>query len=650
MQTATQSNLTDLGRFKRAGIASWAQVPLWLPVGYKDYSRISQELDYPLEPKERMCFALTVTSNASVDSYSPPRISFFVSDGIGMRQARLTAFGDTYTWKGMRTGMRICVEGIIEDYKGNMQLNNPILIQQKDAFRVVPKYRGKRGVLAADSIRDKMEWALAHHLNDAVDYIFSHFAGLSATDIENRAGLSHDISTLLRRAHLPDTVAEGDHALSQLSRLSAFLLLHKAEAASRKRPAPRSVVSVDSNLTSKIVSNLPFNLTGDQRKAIADIVGDLESPYPMRRLLSGDVGTGKTYTFLLPALAARECGAKVGILVPNGLLAAQVVREAGELLGGRKPPVALVTSESQPESLEPNPILVGTTALLAYTKKMDWKSTFLICDEQQKFSAAQREALLAEDGNFLEATATCIPRTVAFITHGGQNVSTLMERPFKRDVLSRIVFPERRGDLVNVLRANVDAGGQIAIIYPKVEDDGESMRSATAAHRYWERLYPGRTRLLHGSMSEAIKVETIAAMRAKHCDVLVSTTAIEIGIDMPSLRCLAVADADRFGTSTLHQMRGRVARGGGEGKFFMVLSRQPEEGTLERLRNVEQIDDGFALAEKDMALRGFGDLDEDSERQSGKASSLFFCENPRAVWDTLNAMHVEPGNNNRGGK
>lgn len=642
MQTATQLNSTDLGRFKRAGIVSWAQVPLWLPVGYRDYSRISQELDYPLDPKERMCFALTVMSNATIDSYSPPRASFFVSDGTGKQQAKLTVFGDTYTWKGMRTGMRICVEGVIEDYKGNMQVSNPVLIPQKDAFRIVSKYKGKRGVLAADSIREKMEYALTNHLNSSVEYITSHFNGLSTTDIEKRAGLEYDIATLLRRAHAPDTVAEGAHALSQLSRLSAFWLIHKAEAASRKRPAPSSVVPVDGKLIDKIVGNLPFELTGDQHKAIAEIVSDLESPYPMRRLLSGDVGTGKTYTFLLPALAAREAGVKVGILVPNSLLAAQVVREAGELWVGRKTPVALVTSESQPDSLDGNPILVGTTALLSYTKKMHWKCKFLICDEQQKFSAAQREALLEEDGNFLEATATCIPRTVALVTHGGQNVSTLRERPFKRSVMSRIVFPERRDELVSALRANVDTGGQIAIIYPKVEDNGEDMRSATAAHRYWEKLYPGRTRLLHGSMSESTKVEAIAAMRAKQCDVLVSTTAIEIGVDMPSLRCLAVADADRFGASTLHQMRGRVARAGGEGKFFMVLSKLPEDETLERLRNVEQIDDGFVLAEKDMALRGFGDLDEDSERQSGKASSLFFCENPQAVWNALNAVRSEP--------
>lgn len=239
-------------------------------------------------------------------------------------------------------------------------------------------------------------------------------------------------------------------------------------------------------------------------------------------------------------------------------------------------------------------------------------------------SVSQKIELTGFASNYLQATATPIPRTTALITHGAMDVSVLKEMPVVKNITTHIVTAGERKRLFDHTRKVLASGGQIAIVYPIVNDDEQEKKSVVAAAVEWEKQFPGLVGMVHGQMKEAEKVAAVNGLKSGNQKIAVVSSVIEIGLTLPSLRSLIVVHAERYGTSTLHQLRGRVARLGGNGYFFLFLPETVAPETMQRLQLLVDHSDGFTLSEKDAELRGYGDLFEDAERQSGNSRSTIF--------------------------
>lgn len=617
---AAQKAEKTLDRLGRMGIRSWEQVLLYLPKKFEDYTHITQELPVG-GTSARGCYELTVTGSPNKSGISPPRIGVPVSDG--KNSAKLTSFGVAYPWSELKNGQKIAVEAVVDIWNGCLQVNSPVLIQREFMWKVVPRYAGKRGQVSEEYLYERTRMALAAHLDATAEFMLSHFDASTEADLFARAGISYgSLAEILRAVHAPRTAMEGERGLAAVRSLAAYEVVQAALRRQKRKPNPKSVVRVQKRDVDALISRLPFCLTSHQSQAIADITNDLARPYSMSRLLSGDVGSGKSVTYLVPALAARMGGAKVAVLTPNTLLAAQIAKEVGEFFGCV--PVKAITGDAaslKEADLTDNPLMIGTTALISRAKKAKWVPDFLVIDEQQKLSVSQKASIVHANTNLLEATATCIPRTAAMVTHGGMDVSVLNQFPVAKRIESRIVRSNEGRRLFEHVKRVIDSGWQTAVIYPLV--DGGARKGVEAAAAEWQARYPGKVAMLHGKMSEAEKLNVVEAMRQGRFSVLICSSVIEIGLNL-NFKSLVVVHAERYGVSTLHQMRGRLARFGGTGYFFMYLPDEVEAETLDRLELLVKYSDGFMLSEKDMEMRGFGDLNDDSESQHGVSRSTMF--------------------------
>jgi ATP-dependent DNA helicase RecG len=440
--------------------------------------------------------------------------------------------------------------------------------------------------------------------------------------------MTPSLRELMLALHTPKSLDEASLALNETRRLAAYSIIVNARRLKRRDPLPASAIKIPASLLDALIKCVPYTLTQDQLRTVNEIVADLALPYPMRRIISGDVGCGKTLTFMIPALAVQKLGLRSVVLTPNTLLADQFVREVRAIYGDEAPVVA-VTAATKSLALDGNPVLVGTTALLNRLKNAEPPS-LLICDEQQKFSVSQKQALAQIGTNYLEATATPIPRTTALITHGAMDVSIIRQMPVVKNIATHIVQAAEIVRLYSHTKRVIEAGGQVAIVYPLVDNPEKEKKSVTAAYQTWSQRFPGQVGMIHGAMKEAEKIEAISKLKDGTHNIAIVSTVIEIGLTLPALKSMVVVNAERHGTSTLHQLRGRVARHGGNGHFFLYLPDAISESTAQRLNLLERFSDGFSLSEYDAQMRGYGDLFDDAERQHGNSrSTVFYCADLR---------------------
>ena len=386
---------------------------------------------------------------------------------------------------------------------------------------------------------------------------------------------------------------------------------------------------VDDRIRAAAAKILPFKLTPGQRQAAKEIVEDICRPQPMHRLLQGDVGAGKTIVALLAALVAMENGLQVAFMAPTEILAGQHFgniarllsqsRFRVDLLTGSTPGLKKHTLYSHIERGTSN-LIVGTHALVQESIKFH-KLGLVIIDEQHRFGVAQRAALRAKGlrPDVLLMTATPIPRTLALTDYSELDVSKIPDLPPGRTPVTTLVKPEsRRDEIYQLLRDELDRGRQAYVIYPLVEGSEKiDLKSATEmADHLQAEIFPAyRVALLHGRMTSDAKERTMSAFAAGHVHILVSTTVVEVGVDVPNASVMVVEHAERFGLSQLHQLRGRVGRGGGA-SFCILLYQSPwTDDARERLKALASTSDGFAIAERDLELRGPGDFF--GTRQSG---------------------------------
>jgi ATP-dependent DNA helicase RecG len=404
------------------------------------------------------------------------------------------------------------------------------------------------------------------------------------------------------------------------------LILRKRKAEAEQKPR---AVRITDDIREAVRRVLPFRLTGDQKKVIAEIVADLQRMSPMNRLLQGDVGSGKTIVALMAAIVAMENGFQVAFMAPTEILAEQHYITIRKLLESSRFRMALLTGstparqrrEAQAELSSGSLHLVVGTHALVQDPIAFRELGLVIIDEQHRFGVMQR-ALLRSKGlhpDVLVMTATPIPRTLALTTYGDLDVSVMREMPPGRHPIKTIAKPEsRRDEIYDFVRQQIDAGRQIYVIYPLVEESEKvDLKAATemADHLAQDVFQAYRVALLHGRMKSDEKERVMAAFARGEVNLLVSTTVVEVGVDVPNASVMLVEHAERFGLSQLHQLRGRVGRGPHSSYCILLYQSPLTDQGRDRLKALTETTDGFVIAERDLEQRGPGDFF--GTRQSG---------------------------------
>jgi ATP-dependent DNA helicase RecG len=428
-----------------------------------------------------------------------------------------------------------------------------------------------------------------------------------------------DRGEAIRAIHFPETWQSRDAAREHLV-LSEFFAMQML-IASRRTEAHARVSAAHSGrgeLMDKFLRSLPFELTSAQKKVIAEIRRDMESKFPMNRLLQGDVGSGKTVVAIAAILLAVEAGYQAAFMAPTQILAEQhyaVLRRWLEPLGVK---LSIRTASRQEESFLPlvegdenADVIIGTHALL-YEKVSFSNLGLVVIDEQHKFGVAQRARLTSREPapDVLVMTATPIPRTLTMTVYGDLDVSILDEMPSGRGkIITAVRDPLKLGEVLSFLRTQLEAGRQLYVVYPLIEESEklEAKAAATEYERWRERLHPYLCELLHGRIPGPEKQQIMERFRRGETKVLISTTVIEVGVDVPNATVMLIENAERFGLAQLHQLRGRIGRG--EHKSYCVLlTSEPTSEAAAKLAVLEKTRDGFEVAEADWELRGPGDL------------------------------------------
>jgi len=626
------------------GATRLGELLFYTPKRYEDLSNVEQDGGVRRSVGRKVVLRVRVTKAPWVVSEMPKRFSVGLTDGRD--ELTLNEFGSiTNRPLGkLRVGDEVLLHGEVREWRsGGKQF---VLENAKDVTHeercIIPVYRSIRGKVTGLEMRELIHSALGD-LEAAVDRLRGAFDGHSDESLlcaANR-GLPErlhlgSLGQIFVDLHRPVTVERMECARLAAKNLTLFETFEKARKSTFRPDTTASVIEIPGQLVADLSRTLPYPLTEDQKTVTREIWRDLRSPRPMARVLSGEVGSGKSTPMALLAAAVHLVGRRAVLLFPNEPLAHQVAGDIVKWFPQVK--LRMVTGESKPPITavrEENAILAGTTAVLSYMEKHGLEADFFVADEQQKLGAAQRGALVKAHTNYLEATATCLPRTGALIAYGGMACSILREQPVKKHITTHLVSMRQANAMMMRIRQAIAAGGRVAVVLPAVEPGKEMReaplrererqvrRSVTTAMDLFEAAFPGRVVGVHGRMKADAKTEAIEKVKRGEADVIVATSLIEVGITIPRLMVAVVVDPHQMGLSTLHQLRGRLVRDGGRGMFFLYPTEEISEAARVRLKTLERCSDGFELAEADLKARGFGDLGEDGELQSGAGVVLF---------------------------
>jgi ATP-dependent DNA helicase RecG len=448
--------------------------------------------------------------------------------------------------------------------------------------------------------------------------IFTTLAQLDGTPrpsiwpTDNQA-TDNSLADSLRALHFPRRWEELEPARRSLAREELFEMQTVLARQRNQRTAnPSFLIKQDPQRMGDFISRLPFELTEAQKKVLQQIFEDLESGHPMNRLLHGDVGSGKTIVAALAIVAAVSAGHSAALMAPTQVLARQHYDSLAKLLSPLGITMVLRTGTHKEKAPSTGPrVVIGTHALL-FADQLVGDPALVVIDEQHKFGVRQRAILSAREPHphVLVMSATPIPRTLALTLYGDLELSVLDEMPPGRTPVRTLVRPhEKLEEATAFVRRQLEEGGQAFMVYPVIEEGSRtSLKAATAEFQRWsQELAPHGCSLLHGKLSAEEKNAVIGDFRCGRTRALVSTTVIEVGIDVPEATILLVENAERFGLAQLHQLRGRVGRGSRK-SWCILLTGKDEDEKLGRLKILEEAADGFAIAEVDLEQRGPGDL------------------------------------------
>jgi ATP-dependent DNA helicase RecG len=637
-----RSGLTAAGLLRRAGIRlGWYDVRdllFHLPRRYDDLRELSRLGDLVWAEEGTVVSARVRVESVRVEASWRRRIQRTIarlSDSTGDIEA--TWFGRRFIERRLRAGQEIVVSGRLKRFGRSLTIDNPEF-QAVDgdgavlhAGRIVPVYRLTAGLTAA---------RLRVAMREALDRAGRAYAEYLPDDLRRATSLP-GIAEALESAHYPETFDRRDAALRRLAfdELLALQLGMVGRRRARGRdsaPALRVDDETDRSIREALVAALservgrPVELTADQGAAIDAIRADLAGATPMLRLLQGDVGSGKTAVAAYALAAAARAGFQGALLAPTDLLARQHRDTVGALLAGAGVDVLLVTGSlnardrSHANDLIASgqaSVVVGTHALFSESVSFA-RLGLAIIDEQHRFGVEQRGQLEAKAGgsttpHVLLMTATPIPRTLGQVLYADLDVSDLRTPPVGRvPIRTGIRRPDALDPTWGKVREESAAGRRTFVVVPLIEegsdgvDDGSATSAVAAeseAQRLSELLAPLRVGLVHGRMRPLDRDAEMARFRDGDLDVLVGTTVVEVGVDVPEASMMIIENADRFGLAQLHQLRGRVGRGTVP-SFCVLVSDATDETAVARLKAIAELTDGFELAERDFELRREGDV------------------------------------------
>jgi ATP-dependent DNA helicase RecG len=594
---------------RRLGIETWRQLLEHYPRRYEDRTRFGA---FPTDGSEEPICLRGIVQTVSARYFGGRKIvEVMVEDVFSTAlSGRVVCrwFNQHYLQRMLAAGQELIVFGRPKRYKNRIYLDHPefeIVEEEGEENihmgRIAPIYPLTEGV------RQRALRAV----------MFRAIQELKALRL-NPAGTSDPVSDeeALSQIHFPDSMSAQEEARKALA-LAEFVAM-QIVVERRKR----SVVALagDSHvasgeLTERFIDALPYRPTVAQKRAIGEIRQDMAKEVPMSRLLQGDVGAGKTIVAAAAMLYAVEAGYQAVLMAPTQVLAEQHFENFQRWLAALDVRIALRTGTRQAVShLElygDSQILIGTHALL-YDHDQFRRLGLVVIDEQHKFGVLQRTKLLERKPvpDLLVMTATPIPRTLAMTVYGDLEVSILDEKPAnRRPIVTRVRPSAKIPEAASFIRERVDAGRQAYIIYPVIEEsDTLSLKAATTEHSKWEKLLaPIRCGLLHGRLTPDEKEQVMEAFRAGQIDVLVSTTVIEVGVDVPNATVMLIENSERFGLAQLHQLRGRIGRSQHQ-SYCVLLTDREDPDALDKLAILERSENGFEIAEADLRMRGPGDL------------------------------------------
>lgn len=617
-------------KFAKLGVETVGDAARLFPRRFNDFTDVRRIAELRPSNSLQTVVAEVVTAGQRRFGRRVAGSEALVQDSTGSLKA--VWFNQPYVARGMKPGEKIALAGKVREYRGRLQMDNPEFENFEEdgmAGRLVPVYPATSG-LGQKTIRKVVRAAVNAVSEQVEDAIPADLAAQRKIP---------PLGPAIRTYHYPEKLADVETARRRLA-LGEFLAI---QAAVLQRRAEWQEQSGTPQLTEleylpALRESLDFGLTGAQDRVLGDVIGDISQPRPMLRLLQGDVGSGKTIVAFAAIMAAVASGQQAALMVPTEILAEQHYRSFARMLGGSElsvlegmfsPPwfgcpvrLMLLTGSltaAQKRMVKGDAanngvdILIGTHALLEKAVELP-RLALAVVDEQHRFGVMQR-ARLREKGlnpHLLVMTATPIPRTLALTVYGDLEVSVIDEMPPGRlPVRTRWYRPHERDDAYTFLRKRLDAGEQVFVICPLVEDS-ETLDARSAEEEY-ERLKNGPLRgyridLLHGRMPGRVKDETMDRFARHEADVLVSTSVIEVGIDVPNATVIVIEGAERFGISQLHQFRGRVGRSDLQ-SYCLLFSTEEEPGpdARERLMALAETNDGFKLAEVDLVMRGEGE-------------------------------------------
>ncbi len=615
------------------GMRTLGDMLYYFPFRYEDYSQ--------LKPIKGIWYGEQVTVIGTIQSVitRPIRggqstiIEAIIGDGTG--NLRLSWFNQPWMANRLREGQQISVSGRVDQYLGRLVMSKfdwePVEIEHLHTNRIVPIY-SLTARITQKWLRGMMKQVVTFWAPAVVDSL--------PENVRRSAGLM-PLGQAILQAHFPDSQNKLKEARERLAFDEVFFLQMGVLRQKRDWKAVEARrFAVPDEWVAAQLATLPFTLTNAQTRAMADIRADLDSGKPMNRLLQGDVGSGKTVVAALGAAMITSQGSQAAVMAPTGILAAQHYRSFLDLLAGdekgvlQRDEIRLLvgdTPEAEKEAIRSGladgsiKIVIGTHAVIE--GPVQFKDLQLaVIDEQHRFGVEQRAELRSKGTNphLLVMTATPIPRSLALTVYGDLDLSVMEEMPAGRQPVNTYVLrPQERERAYTLVRGQIQAGRQAFIIYPLIEESDklEELRAAVDDYEVLTKeIFPDlKLGLLHGRMKPDEKDETMLKFRDGQYNVLVSTTVVEVGVDVPNATVMLIEGADRFGLAQLHQLRGRVGRGSDQ-SYCLLIPAHEDKAENERLQAMAESNDGFVLAERDLQQRGPGEFL--GTRQSGYGTGL----------------------------
>lgn len=632
----------NISRLNKLGIKTVKDLLWHFPVRYEDYTEIVPISQ--VEPGQKVNVQGEIL-NISSKNIFPRRMSItnaIVGDSSGA--IRVVWFNQPYIENQLTEGTFVSLAGKASLNKHGLYLSSPTYEKGgavlKHTSGLVPVYPETEGVtskylrfLIKPLLQDiKIEDPLPRAILDKYKF----------------PGISKALSAI----HYPEELGGAEIARERFAFEDLLLFQIKALLERRKINQLKSVsVPFDQALVQEFIGRLPFDLTTDQKVSLWEILKDLQKNYPMNRLMEGDVGSGKTVVALIAAYQIAKRGNQTVFMVPTEVLAQQHYNTMTALINDSSVSIGLLTgSESKlngetisKKSIKEKiasgkvKIIIGTHAVIQKDVFFD-KLAMVVIDEQHRFGINQRKALIKDYGttkdeqksvpHLLSMTATPIPRTLALTIYGDLDISLIKEKPKNRQkIITRVSVPSKRREAYQFIRDEVKSGRQVFVVCPRIEmsDPKKEIKTGSKQSKMnilWqevkaveeeykklsESIFPDlRVVMLHGKLKPKDKNEIMEKFKNKEFDILVSTSVIEVGVDIPNATIMAIESAERFGLAQLHQFRGRVGRG--EYQSYCILFSSTEDKSInQRLKALVECDDGFDLAEKDMKIRGPGEF------------------------------------------